>query len=154
MLPNYLIGGKLMKKVLLVYLCFILVMCLSGCGNEYQDRIYIIDQETNVINPNEGKLKFCSSLNVFLHGRLPSFQVFSFDCYQDKFIEENGFKSSIDEDEIYWFKKKIEQCKKNIEIPDDYVPNFDDDLLFLYINDVYFIYEKDINELVVFINSR
>lgn len=143
-----------MKKVISFCIIIIIMLCCVGCGNKYQERIKIIKEETNVIVPDEGKLEFCSINNAFLHGRLASFQVFSFDSYQDEFIEKNGFVDSFKENEIDRFNEKITQCKKNIEIPDDYMPNFDESLLFLYVNDVYFIYNVDVNELVVFINSH
>jgi hypothetical protein len=74
-----------------------LITSAAGCSTTEVDARQRISSLTGVDVPNESTMVYNYYPNVFLHGRLPQYTVFSFAEYPGAFLNKNNFSKARDE---------------------------------------------------------
>ena len=140
-------------KILLII--FIISTFLCGCSNNtfgYKQRIKeLIDIDI----PDEFEIEYNFIDNIFMHGRLPQYTVFSTSYTPEDFLINNNFQSGInqtyEQNLLYDLDNEFYTINYD-DIPVEYRPNFSEEYMYLVKEEVYYIYYfKESGQLIVFI---
>ena len=140
-------------KILLII--FIISTFLCGCSNNtfgYKQRIKeLIDIDI----PDEFEIEYNFIDNIFMHGRLPQYTVFSTSYTPEDFLINNNFQSGInqtyEQNLLYDLDNEFYTINYD-DIPVEYKPNFSEEYMYLVKEEVYYIYYfKESGQLIVFI---
>ena len=140
-------------KILLII--FIISTFLCGCSNNtfgYKQRIKeLIDIDI----PDEFEIEYNFIDNIFMHGRLPQYTVFSTSYTPEDFLINNNFQSGInqtyEQNLLYDLDNEFYTINYD-DIPIEYRPNFSEEYMYLVKEEVYYIYYfKERGQLIVFI---
>lgn len=146
-----------MKKIINLGLMLIILACLTSCKPSKTSVINETNEKTGVTIPSNSEMIFNISDNVFMHGRLARYSVFSFNEYQLEFLTDNKFSTELPENFENKFEDEIDKCYTIIidDIKEEYMPDFKGDNQYLYLEEiaVFFIYNSKTNNLIVFITA-
>ncbi|MBQ7277256.1 MAG: hypothetical protein IJS58_08440 [Bacilli bacterium] len=163
------------KKIMSIVILFLILnsIFIIGCSNtEVEDKkefyMHRIEEQIEIIIPQDANLIGAYSSQIFMHGRHPSYCVFQFDQEPEEFLLNNGFqekKSDMDREDQYTIekleKKIINELKTEIrvnkmQIPKDDLITFEESYLFIYHEGLqyYLIYYPSDYKLIVYIQGR
>ena len=140
-------------KILLII--FIISTLLCGCSNNTFDPKQRIKELIDIDIPEEFEIEYNFIDNIFMHGRLPQYTVFSTSHTPEDFLINNNFQSGInqtyEQNLLYDLDNEFYTINYD-DIPIEYRPNFSEEYMYLVKEEVYYIYYfKERGQLIVFI---
>ena len=140
-------------KILLII--FIISTFLCGCSNNTFGPKQRIKELIDIDIPEEFEIEYNFIDNIFMHGRLPQYTVFSTSHTPEDFLINNNFQSGInqtyEQNLLYDLDNEFYTINYD-DIPVEYRPNFSEEYMYLVKEEVYYIYYfKEKGQLIVFI---
>lgn len=147
-----------MKRLLMFFMILILLISLSGCNSSKNSSINRIKEISNLDIPSDVEVIFDIADNVFMHGRLAQYTVLKFNEYPEEFLIKYDFSTKLLQNFEDKFLNEIDKCYSitKDDIKSEYLPNFENDNLYLYLEekDIYLIYDNNKEFLIIFITAQ
>ena len=135
------------RTIKLLLIIFTISTLLCSCSNDTFSPKQRIKELTDIDIPEEFEIEYNFIDDVFMHGRLPQYTVFSSSLIPEDFLKNNNFQSGINQtyEQNLLYKLDNEFYTINFDdIPFEYRPDFNEELYYIY-------YFKEKGQLVVFI---
>lgn len=134
--------------IVLFILCFV---CLFGCGpKKSEDEIArnLIEINSKVELPTDSTIIYHlrdKEEKGFVHGGSFQYTVFQLENEPTDWLNENSFENSLDEEaskrfELFFLSALSEMPDRLGEIPQEFLPNFNEQFYYLKTDNVYFVY--------------
>lgn len=147
-----------MKRLFVFFMSLMLIVCLGGCNSSKNSVINRIKELSNLELPSDIDVIFDIKDNVFMHGRLAQYYVLKFNKYPEEFLIKYNFSTKLLQNFKDQFLNEIDNCYsiKKEDIKSEYLPNFENNNLYLYLEekDIYLIYDINKEFLIVFITAQ
>ena len=139
---------KVFALMLVSLLCFV---CLFGCGPKKSEdeiaRNYIIRCADMEELPRDSTTVYLISEKQkgFVQGNAFQYAVFQLESEPTDWLNANSFENSLDEEKSKRFERSFLSVlmympDKLGKIPQEFLPNFDEQFYYLKTDDVYFVY--------------
>lgn len=147
-----------MKRLFVYFMSLLLIVALGGCNNSKNSVINRIKELSNLEFPSDADVIFDIKDNVFMHGRLAQYTVMKFKEYPEDFLIKYDFSITLSQNFKNKFLNDIDKCYsiKKEDIKSEYLPNFENNNLYLYLEekDISLIYDINKEFLIVFITAQ
>ena len=138
--------------IMLTVVMLISVFGLAGCTNEDAFARQRIKEITEVEIPDDSKILYHHIDNTFVNGRRDQHTVFEFENEPTDWLTENAFSDVRDaKNENYFSDDWGFMTIKTEEVPNEYIPDFENTYFWLRTKRVYFFYFPDKFMLIVYV---
>lgn len=143
---------KISSVLTLWLILFLCMIGLIGCESNDKTARERIKDITNIEVPSDSKILYHHIDNDFVNGRHAQYTVFKFEKEPVNWLKENVFLDGRDSENERYFLDYFGFTTLEIEeIPNEYIPNFENDHLWLRTQNVYLFYYSNKLMLAVFI---
>ncbi len=139
------------RKVILLLVLVIAFMAFSGCSNDTWQKRERIKELTGIEIPTDTDILYHYFDNSFGSGRHRQFTVHKFKNEPTKWLNENSFSDikNTEMEQDFFEDEWIASTHGAEEIPNEYIPNFENTYYSLVKERVYFFYFPDTLMLVI-----
>ena len=143
------------RKILIILIILSFSMFLCNCSYSTISPKQRIKELFDIDIPLEFEIEYNFVDNVFMHGRLPQYTVFSSRNKPENFLIDNNFQSgtnqTYEQNLLYDLDNEFYTIKFD-DIPVEYRPDFNEEYMFLVKEELYYMYYfKEKGQLIVFI---
>lgn len=140
---------RILKAIILIVLSTVCFVCFFGCNfqkSEYEIARSLIERNSKVELPMDSEIIYhLRDKEKKFQGIGFQYTVFQMENEPTNWLNENSFEASIDEYnnkrfELFFLSALSEVPDRVGEIPQELLPNFDEQFYYLKTDNVYFVY--------------